>query len=80
MVAAVGELQPAEAEAVLAAVQGGQQTGLLRDHDVPFQARLETAADIAQSPPDRTFGLVTQIVEAPIEIGDELLLFPEFLG
>lgn len=80
VVPAVGELQTAETEAVLARIQGGKQTGLLGDEDVPLQPRLKAGSDIAQRAFDRVFGLVTQTVEAPIEVGDELLLFPEFLG
>ncbi len=80
VVPAVGELQTAETEAVLARIQGGKQTGLLGNQDVPLQPRLKPGTDIAQRPFDRPFGLVTQTVEALIEVVDELLLFPEFLG
>lgn len=80
VVTAVGELQTAETEAVLARIQRGKQAGLLGDHDIALQARLKPAPDVAQCPFDRMFGLVAQVVEAPIETGDELLLFTEFLG
>ncbi len=80
VVAAVGELQTPETEAVLAGVEGREQTGLLGHQDIALQARLISGSDVAQCPLDRLFGLVAQVIEAPIEIGDELLLFPEFLG
>ncbi|MFD7259259.1 hypothetical protein [Streptomyces sp. NPDC059874] len=80
MVTAVGELQTAETEAVLSGIQSGLQVGLLGHEDIALQARLGPVPDIAQRPLDGTFGLVTQVVEAPIEVRDELLLFPEFLG
>ncbi len=80
VVTAVGELQTAETEAVLTRIQSGKQAGLLGDQDIPFQTCLSTVPDLPQSPLDRAFGLVTQMVEAHIEVGDELLLFPEFLG
>ncbi|GGP83532.1 hypothetical protein GCM10010215_06320 [Streptomyces virginiae] len=80
VVAAVGELQTPETEAVLTGIQGGQQTGLLGHQDIALQACLKARSDVPQCPFDRLFGLVAQVVEAPIEIGDELLFFPEFLG
>ncbi|MER5870716.1 hypothetical protein [Streptomyces sp. NPDC002044] len=79
-IAAVGELQTAETQTVLPGIESGKQPRLFGDQDIPFQAGLESGADLPQGPCDRTFGLVTKIVEAPIEIGDESLLFPEFLG
>lgn len=76
----VGELEAAEAEAVLAGVQSGKQTGLLGNQDIPLQPRLEPAAGGAEGPLYGTFGLVTQVVEARVEGGDELLFIPEFFG
>lgn len=80
VVTAVGELQTAETQAVLTRIQSGKQAGLLGDQDIPLQARLSAVPDLAQCSFDRASGLVTQLVEAHIEIGDELLLFLEFLG
>ncbi|MEV7521216.1 hypothetical protein [Streptomyces sp. NPDC091371] len=80
VVAAVGELQTAETKAVFSGIQSGQQPGLLGHQDIALQAGLGTVTDIAQGSFDGVFGLVTQVVEAPIEVRDELLLFPEFLG
>ncbi|WP_329388591.1 hypothetical protein OG625_33885 [Streptomyces sp. NBC_01351] len=80
MVAAVGELQTAETEAVLPSIQSGLKCGLFGHQDIALKSGLGSGPDIAQRPFHGTFGLVTQVVEAPIEVRDELLLFPEFLG
>ncbi|GHD75943.1 hypothetical protein GCM10010336_52520 [Streptomyces goshikiensis] len=79
MVAAVGELQPAETESVLAPVQRGKQPGLLGDEHIALQPRLEPAPGIGQRAPYGAFGLAAQFIETLIERGDELLLIPEFL-
>ncbi|MGW7454089.1 hypothetical protein [Streptomyces sp. NPDC054787] len=80
VVTAVGELQTAETQAVLTAIQSGEQAGLLGDQHIALQTGLKTGADVPQGGFDSVFGLVAQVIEAPIEVGDELLLFPEFLG
>ncbi|MFE9560404.1 hypothetical protein ACFYM0_04780 [Streptomyces sp. NPDC006487] len=80
VVRAVGELQPAETQTAFARVQSGKQTGLLSDHDIPFQARLEPAAGLAERTLHGAFGLLPQVVEARVESRDELLLIPEFFG
>ncbi|MDD9380868.1 hypothetical protein M8Z33_30310 [Streptomyces sp. ZAF1911] len=80
VVRAVGELQPAETQAAFARVQSGKQTGLFSDHDVPFQSRLEPAAGLAERTLYGAFGLLPQVVEACVEIRDELLFIPEFFG
>ncbi|GGS64768.1 hypothetical protein GCM10010222_01290 [Streptomyces tanashiensis] len=81
VVAAVLEDEPAEAESALPRVERGEQPGLLGDHHVPFEAAL-AAADPggAQRLLDGGFGLVPEVVESCVEIGDELLLIPKFLG
>ncbi|MGW1772766.1 hypothetical protein [Streptomyces sp. NPDC002104] len=80
VVGAVGELQTAETQTGFSRVQGGKQTGLFGDHDVPFQSRLEPAAGLAERALNGTFGLFAQGIEACVEIRDELLFIPEFFG
>lgn len=80
VVTAVGELQPAETEAVLARVQGGEQSGLFGDHDISLQPGLETGPGVAQCAPYGAFGLFAQVVEAVVQLRDELLLILEFRG
>ncbi|WP_328302971.1 hypothetical protein OG389_34465 [Streptomyces sp. NBC_00435] len=80
MVGAVGELEPAETQTVLARVQSGKQTGLLSDQDIPLQPRLEPASGRAEGALYGPFGLVAQGIEAGVERCDELLFIPEFFG
>ncbi|MFF5445698.1 hypothetical protein [Streptomyces sp. NPDC012888] len=53
---------------------------MLGDQHIPFQARLKPLALAPQSLPHRAFCLVTQVVEACVEIRDEPLFITEFLG
>ncbi|MFE4257774.1 hypothetical protein [Streptomyces sp. NPDC056883] len=80
VIRSVGELQAAETQAAFARVQSGKQTGLFSDHDVPLQTRLEPATGLAECTLHGTFGLLPQVVEACVEIRDELLFIPEFFG
>lgn len=74
VVAAVGELQPAETETVFGRVQRGEETGLLGDEHVPLQPLLEAVPARAQGRPDGAIGLVPEAFEAGVQLGDELLL------
>ncbi|MCY0926717.1 hypothetical protein OTB20_10970 [Streptomyces sp. H27-H1] len=80
VVGAVGGLQPAETQPAFPRVQSGKQTGLFSDHDIPLQARLKPATGRAERAMHGAFGQFAQFVEARVEIRDELLLIPEFLG
>ncbi len=80
VVAAVAEFESAEAEAVLARVEGGEQAGLLRHQDIALKARLETVAHLRQRSLHGVLGLRAQRVKTRVQPGDELLLFPQFLG
>lgn len=74
VVAAVGELQPAETETVFRRVQRGDETGLFGDDHVALQPFLESVAALAQRRADGAIGLVAQVFEARVQLGDELLL------
>ncbi len=81
VVAAVAEDEPAEAEAALPRVERGEQPGLFGDQHVPFEPALVAAgAGGAQGAVDGGLGLVPQVVESCVEIGDESLFIPKFLG
>ena len=74
------EIEPPEAQPVLARVERAEQPGLLGDHHIPFEPGLKTGADLRQRRLHRDLGLIPQIVEAGVEVGDELLFLPKFLG
>lgn len=76
----VGELKPAETQTGLARVQCGKQAGLLGDDHIPLQPRLKPAPRVGQRVLYGVFGLVMQVVEAGIELVDELLFITEFHG
>ncbi|MEU8777695.1 hypothetical protein [Streptomyces sp. NPDC048606] len=78
VVAPVGEIEAAETETVFGRVQDGKETGLLRDEDVPFQTRLESARALTQGALNSVFGIIAQIFEALVQPRDELLLVLEF--
>ena len=77
--AAVGEVEPAEAERAVDGVQRGQQPRALGDEDVPLQAGLHGGVALGERVRDRPLGRTAQSVHAGIQPVDEFLLAPQFI-
>ncbi|MFF3456428.1 hypothetical protein ACFYXH_19275 [Streptomyces sp. NPDC002730] len=74
------EIDTPETESGIHGIQRGQLSGLFRDADIALHAGLKTGPGLPDRRPDRTFGLLAERVETPVEQGDELLLILQFLG